>query len=105
MEMLGTNADYIASGLGYFTAESHIRYLAEIDIEDRIKVTTQTVGAEWCKLHLLHHIWTGGDKSAATVETLILHVDLNTRRVVAPKGVVADRAAAMPNTQNQTASS
>jgi carnitine 3-dehydrogenase len=34
-----------------------------------------------------------GEAPAATVETLMLHVDLSTRRVVAPEGVVAERAA------------
>jgi carnitine 3-dehydrogenase len=95
MEMIGADADYIAGGFSYFTAENHIRYFAEIDIGDRITVTTQAVGGDGRKLHLLHRLWTGGERPAATVETLILHVDLNTRRVVAPEGAVAERAAAM----------
>jgi carnitine 3-dehydrogenase len=95
MEMIGADADYIAGGLSYFTAENHIRYLAEIDIGDRITVTTQALGGDGRKLHLLHRLWTGGDAPAATVETLLLHVDLATRRVMAPEGVVAERAAAM----------
>jgi carnitine 3-dehydrogenase len=73
MEMIGADAAYIAGGLSYFTAENHIRYLAEIDIGDRITVTTTG-------------LWTGGEAPAATVETLLLHVDLSTRRVVAPEG-------------------
>jgi carnitine 3-dehydrogenase len=86
---------YIAGGLSYFTAENHIRYLAEIDIGDRITVTTQALGGDGRKLHLLHRLWTGGEHPAATVETLLLHVDLSTRRVVAPEGVVAERAASL----------
>jgi carnitine 3-dehydrogenase len=92
MEMIGADAEYIAGGLSYFTAENHIRYLAEIDIGDRITVTTQALGGDGRKLHLLHRFWTGGEGPAATVETLMLHVDLSTRRVVAPEGVVAERA-------------
>ncbi|KPQ17032.1 MAG: carnitine 3-dehydrogenase [Rhodobacteraceae bacterium HLUCCO18] len=92
MEMIGADADYIAGGLSYFTAENHIRYLAEIDIGDRITVTTQALGGDGRKLHLLHRFWTGGETPAATMETLLLHVDLSSRRVVAPEGVVADRA-------------
>lgn len=95
MELIGADAAYIAGGLSYFTAESHIRYLAEIDIGDRVTVTTQALGGDGRKLHLLHRLWTGGERPAATVETLILHVDLGTRRVVAPQGVVAERAAAL----------
>jgi len=92
MEMIGADVDYIAGGLSYFTAENHIRYFAEIDIGDRITVTTQALGGDGRKLHLLHRFWTGGETPAATMETLLLHVDLSSRRVVAPEGVVADRA-------------
>ena len=72
MEMIGADAAYIAGGLSYFTAETTIRYLAEIDIGDRLTVTTQALGGDGRKLHLLHRLWTGGDDPAATVETLIL---------------------------------
>ena len=95
MIMIGADADYIAGGLSYFTAENHIRYFAEIDIGDRITVTTQALDGNGRKLHLLHRFWTNGETPAATVETLLLHVDLSTRRVVAPEGVVAEQAAAM----------
>jgi carnitine 3-dehydrogenase len=95
MEMIGADADYIAGGLSYFTAENHIRYFAEIDIGDRVTVTTQALGGDGRKLHLLHRFWTGGETPAATVETLLLHVDLSSRRVVAPEGVVAERASAL----------
>ena len=57
-------------------------------------VTTQALGGDGRKLHLLNRFWTGGDTPAATVETLLLHVDLSTRRVVAPEGTVAERTAA-----------
>jgi carnitine 3-dehydrogenase len=95
MEMIGADAGYIAGGFSYFTAENHIRYFAEIDIGDRITVTTQALDGDGRKLHLLHRFWTGGESPAATVETLMLHVDLSTRRVVAPEGAVAGRAAAL----------
>ena len=95
MQMIGADADYIAGGLSYFTAENHIRYFAEIDIGDRITVTTHALGGDGRKIHLLHRLWTGGEGPAATVETLMLHVDLTTRRVIAPEGVVAERAGAM----------
>ena len=93
MEMIGADAAYIAGGLSYFTAENHIRYFREIDIGARIAVTTQVLGGDGRKLHLLNKIWAGGETPAATVETLLLHVDLSTRRVVAPKADVAQKAA------------
>jgi carnitine 3-dehydrogenase len=95
MEMIGADAAYIAGGLSYFTAESHVRYLAEIDIGQTITVTSQALGGDGRKMHVLHRLWTGGDRPAATVETLFLHMDLRTRRVVPPGPLVGDRAAAM----------
>ena len=94
MEMIGADAAYIADGLSYFTAENHIRYFAEIDIGNRITVTTQALGGDGRKLHLLNKIWTDGEAPAATVETLLLHVDLSSRRVVPPRADVARRASA-----------
>jgi carnitine 3-dehydrogenase len=58
-------------------------------------VTTQALGGDGRKLHLLHRFWTGAETPAATVETLLLHVDLSSRRVVAPEGLVAERASAL----------
>jgi carnitine 3-dehydrogenase len=95
MAMIGADAAYIAGGLSYFTAENHIRYFSEIDIGDTITVTTQALGGDGRKLHLLHRFWTGGESPATTVETLMLHVDLATRRVVPPAPEVAARAAQM----------
>ena len=95
MELLGADAAYIAGGLSFFTVETDIRYLAEIEIGRRVTMTTQLLAGDGRKLHLLHRLWAGGDSPAATIETLLLHVDLATRRVVAPGEVLATRAAAM----------
>jgi carnitine 3-dehydrogenase len=95
MEMIGADAAYIAAGRSYFTAENHIRYFSEIAIGAAITVTTQALGGDGRKLHLLNRIWAGGDGPAASVETLLLHVDLTTRRVVAPDAALGARMAAL----------
>jgi carnitine 3-dehydrogenase len=92
MEMIGADAAYIAGGLSYFTAENHIRYLAEIDIGDRITVTTQALGGDGRKLHLLHRLWTGGEGPAATVETCFCTWTCRRGGWWRPKAVVAERA-------------
>ncbi|RED12729.1 carnitine 3-dehydrogenase [Pontivivens insulae] len=89
MELIGADADYIAGGLSYFTVETHIRHLGELDAGDAVSVTTQVTGAEGKKLHLFHSIH-GPNGIAATVETLLLHMDLEARRSVAPDGAVAN---------------
>ncbi len=92
MEMIGADADYIASGRSYFTVENHIRYLDEIHAGDRLTVTTQVLAGQGKRLQLFHRLWRG-DALAATVETLLLHTDLTMRRTSDPDAAVADRLA------------
>lgn len=89
MVMIGADADYIASGLSYFTAESHVRYLNETHEGARLRVETQVINGEGKKLHLFHNLLSGGSL-VATVETLLLHVDLDTRRSCPPAPKVAE---------------
>ena len=89
MVMIGADADYIASGLSYFTAESHVRYLSETHQGARLRVETRVINGEGKKLHLFHSLLTDGEP-VATVETLLLHVDLDTRRSCPPAPKVAE---------------
>ena len=90
MEMIGADADYIASGKSYFTVETHIRHLDEMHAGERLIVTTQVLNGEGKKLHLFHFLKGEGEKLAATVETLLLHVDLKTRGSSLPEPEVSE---------------
>ncbi|NRB33715.1 MAG: carnitine 3-dehydrogenase [Rhodobacteraceae bacterium] len=79
MELIGCDADYIAAGGSYFTAETHIRHLDEAHAGDRIRVTSDMLVGQGKKLHLFHTMWKG-DVAVATGEHFLLHVDLATRR-------------------------
>ena len=92
MEMIGADADYVASGHSYFTVENHIRYLDEVHAGDRLVVTTQVLGGQGKKLHLFHRLWRG-EALAATVETLLLHTDLASRSSSQPQPTVAEALA------------
>lgn len=94
MGRIGADATYIASGKSYFTVESHVRYIDEVLAGDQITVTTQVLQGAGKKMHLLHRIWRGDGRIAATVETLLLHTDLTTRRSSVPEGAVAEALAA-----------
>ncbi|MEO9780059.1 MAG: carnitine 3-dehydrogenase [Sedimentitalea sp.] len=83
MELIGCDADYIATGGSYFTAETHIRHLAEVHAGARIAVRTQMLVGEGKKLHLFHSMYEG-DQLLATGESFMLHVDLKTRRPSPP---------------------
>ena len=84
MEMIGADGNYIASGKSYFTVENHVRYLDEIKAGERLRVTTQVLNASGKKLHLFHTLMAGEAKVSATVETMLVHVDLSTRRSCDP---------------------
>ncbi|WP_170330744.1 carnitine 3-dehydrogenase [Ruegeria arenilitoris] len=87
MEMIGCDADYIAAGGSYFTAETHIRHLDETHAGAKINVRTQMLLGQGKKLHLFHRMYEG-DKLLATGESFLLHVDLESRRPCAPSAEV-----------------
>jgi len=89
MALIGADAAYIAAGKSYFTVESHVRYLDEVLAGERMTVTTQVLGAAGKKMHLFHRLYRADGALAATVETLLLHTDLNTRRSSEPEPAVA----------------
>ncbi|MCT4371256.1 carnitine 3-dehydrogenase [Yangia mangrovi] len=95
MEMVGAGPEYIASGRSYFTVESHIRYMDEVRAGEQITVTTQVLKGEGKKMHLFHRLWRADGALAATIEVLLLHTDLATRRSSLPDQPVAEALAAL----------
>jgi carnitine 3-dehydrogenase len=94
MEMIGCDADYIATGGSFFTAETHIRHLGEVLAGEHIEVRTQLLGAEGKRMHLWHEMTVGGAPKA-TGEHMLVHVSLETRRASPPGDRVAARLAAV----------
>ncbi|MDB6178292.1 carnitine 3-dehydrogenase [Paracoccus sp. Z330] len=92
MEIVGAGPDYIARGKSYFTVENHISYLAEAKEGATLRVTTQVLAGEGKKMHLFHRIQ-NGETLVATMETMLLHVDLDSRRSCPPEGEVAEALA------------
>jgi len=90
MEIVGCDADYIASGGSYFTAETHICHLDEVRAGARIRVETQCLLGEGKKMHLFHRMWEGGSL-LATGEHMLIHVSLETRKASVPAEQIAMR--------------
>ncbi|MFM7272351.1 MAG: carnitine 3-dehydrogenase [Gammaproteobacteria bacterium] len=90
MELLGCDADYIASGGSYFTVETHIRHLDEALAGDRVQVSTQLLEGEGKRLHLYSTLRHEDGRVLATAEQLLLHVSLQTRRTAPPGGRLAE---------------
>ena len=91
MEMIGCDAEYIKAGNSYFTVETHLRHLDEVKAGQTITITSQVLNGSGKKLHLFHRIYVDSDILCATAETLLLHVDLNTRKSSLPLEVVAKK--------------
>ena len=90
MEMIGCDAEYIASGGSYFTAETHICHLDEVQVGDDIEVRSQCLLGQGKKLHLFQWMHHGG-RLLATGEHMLIHVSLQTRRATEPANHIAKR--------------
>ena len=87
MELVGCDADYIATGGSYFTAETHIRHVDEVHAGALIDIRTRLLGGTGKKMHLWHEMYEG-ERLVATGEHFLLHVDLETRRPSEPKAEI-----------------
>jgi len=84
----GLDADCVAQGFSVFTVETHIRHLGEVNIGERIAVTTRVIAGGGKKFHVWHELRVGG-RLCATAEQLLLHMDLGIRRSAPPRADVA----------------
>jgi carnitine 3-dehydrogenase len=74
--LVGMDAAYFASGLSYYTAETHLIHRREVADGEQIHVTTQILGADDKRIHLFHSLYRTGDGTLlATAEQMQLHVD------------------------------
>ncbi len=90
MELIGCDADYIASGGSYFTAETHIRHLDEVRAGARIAVRTRCLMGASKKMHLWHEMYEDG-RLLATGEHMLIHVSLETRKPSPPAPQIEER--------------
>ena len=91
MDQLGLDAAYRESQkASLYTVESHIRYLDEAALGDRLTVVPRLVSAAEKKLHLAYEMYVG-DRLVSTEEIMALHVDQTTDRVVPFPDTVAER--------------
>ena len=95
MEIVGCDADYIASGGSYFTAETHIRHIDEVHAGAEIYVETQVVLGEGKKMHLFHFMKKSDGTLLATAEHMLIHVSLETRRASPPAPHIEEKLIAI----------
>ncbi|MES2665054.1 MAG: carnitine 3-dehydrogenase [Pseudomonadota bacterium] len=75
LRLIGADLDYVKGGHSYYTAESHVMHLGEAKVGDALTGTVQVLMADDKRLHLFLRILRG-DEPVATVEQILLHVDM-----------------------------
>jgi len=90
---IGDDEAYRAAGHSFYTVETHIHYLLEVDVHEPISFTTQVLGVDAKRVHLVHTMF-HGDTGAllCTVEQMLVHVDMHAGRT---KPILPDVAAAL----------
>ena len=104
LKHIGADASYLASGLMYYTVETHIRHLKEVKEGEELHATTQILGTDEKRIHLFHSIHRTRDGALlATAEQMLLHVDANAGKaaparadVLAKVKRLAEAQAALP---------
>ncbi|MFV0359388.1 carnitine 3-dehydrogenase [Tropicimonas sp.] len=79
---VGLNVAYRAGGFSAYTAETHIRHLAEVNADELLTVETRLLGYDAKRFRLHHSIRREDGSEAATGEHMLLHVDTAVGRAV-----------------------
>ena len=87
MALIGCDAQYIATGGSYFSAETHIRHVDEVLAGTKIEIRTQVLVGAGKKMHLYHEM-RAAERLLATGEHFLLHVSLDTRRPSEPSAEI-----------------
>ncbi|SPH18085.1 L-carnitine dehydrogenase [Defluviimonas aquaemixtae] len=75
LRLIGADLDYVAGGHSYYTAETHIMHLGEARLGDRLTGTLQVLYADEKRMHVFIRILRG-EEAVASVEQILLHVDM-----------------------------
>lgn len=90
LRFIGADMDYIKSGYSYYTAETHILHPGEARLGDRLTGSVQVLGADEKRLHLFIRIEKDG-APVATLEQMLLHVDMQAGRACPAAPAVLER--------------
>jgi acyl-CoA thioesterase FadM len=80
---VGDDEAYRATGLTFFTAETHLNYYREMKAGEPFTIETRLVGLDEKRMHLFHRMLHGKTgELVATNEIMQLHVDQKAQKVV-----------------------
>ena len=100
---IGADAEYIAAGNSFFTAETTIKYLAETLAGQTVHVNTRVLLSEGKKVKLFHEMRSEDNAILATCEQFMLHVNLTTRKSCPPLAEVQSRMDALAQAHKESA--
>lgn len=78
----GFDLSYVAGGYSYYTVETQLRHLRESKLGQEILGETRVLGVDARRLHLLTTLRVGGEE-VATLEQMLVHVDMAAGRACA----------------------
>ena len=87
---IGAGMEYVAAGHSYYTAETHIMHMGEAKLGDHLTGSVQVLSADEKRLHVFIRI-NRGDDTVATLEQMLLHVDMAAGRACTADGSVLAR--------------
>jgi carnitine 3-dehydrogenase len=91
---VGVDAGYLADGGSYFTVETHLSHLRQLEAGDRVHVTTQVLGSDDKRLHVFHVLLREDEaEPLATAEQMLVHVDTASGRAAPSREPVCTRVA------------
>jgi carnitine 3-dehydrogenase len=92
LRWIGADLDYVKSGFSYYSAENHVRHLGEAKVGDALTGTVQVISHDEKRIRLFIRILRDG-ACVATVEQMLLHVDMAKGRACAAPDVILTRVA------------
>ncbi|MDR7123567.1 carnitine 3-dehydrogenase [Pseudotabrizicola sp. 4114] len=87
---IGADIAYVGTGFSYYTAETHLVHLGEAKLGDALTGTVQVLAADEKRLHLFIRILRNG-QPVATLEQMLLHVDMARGKTCAAPQAILDR--------------
>ncbi len=86
---IGADIAYVATGFSYYTAETHLVHLGEAKLGDALVGTVQVLSADEKRLHLFVRI-VKADTPVATLEQMLLHVDMTAAKAAPAPRFIRD---------------
>jgi carnitine 3-dehydrogenase len=90
LRLIGADLAYVADGHSYYTAETHILHRGEARLGEALTGSVQILAADDKRLHLFVRVERRSEP-VATLEQMLLHVDMKAGRVVPAPQAILDR--------------